>query len=170
MSGLSAVEKRALEALLAKKAEAERQVLTPEQLLLKKMEEASAKLNAKMKHLKLGAYGDIADPKKLDALRKLMKAQGNLDNLIDGQAENLTGRWTAPSKQEHRDFLATLEEHSTEIAIKTHELMSLFRLTPEDKNKFDSDFKDNRAKSKKRQRVYEELDDGGVFTLANGDN
>ena len=164
MSGLSVVEKRALEALLAKKAEAERNVLTPEQLMLKNMEEASAKLNAKMKHLKLGAYGDVADPKKLDALRKLMKAQGNLDNLIDGQSESLTGRWTAPSKQEHRDFLATLEAHSTEIAIKTHELMSLFHLTPEDKNKFESDFKDNRAKSKKRQRVYEDLDDGEVFT------
>ena len=164
MSGLSDVEKRALETLLAKKAEAERKERderTPEQIQLEKATQEHAKLTAKLNFLKLGAYGEVTDPKKLEALRKLFKQQGNLDNLIENQLEHLNGRWSAPSKKEYRDFLSVLETHSTEIAIKTHELCELFSLTPEDKLKFESDYSENRKASKKRLRAFQELEDDG---------
>ena len=165
--GLTEVEQKVFAELVAKKkaaqAKAESKKPTPEELELKKHQDEMAKLSARVKFLKTGAYGDVADPEVLKKLRFVFKMQGELEASIESQVSNLQGRWTAPSKKEQGDFLAQLETHSTNIAIATHDLMLLFNLSPEDQNRFENEFKDGREQSAKRKRVYEKLDAGMFY-------
>ncbi len=103
----------------------------------------------------------MRDLETLKKLRSLFEAQGKLDKILEEKRLALEGRWTAPSKAEYLILLNTLEEKMAEIAITSHNLLSLFHLGETDNIEFKKEFERSTEDSNKRRRAFTSADLGG---------
>ena len=161
MSKMTRDEQEMLDHLLAKRLASVEQAGVEEAKMEHEMEEEIAKTQAKLYFLKMGPYGDVSNPEVLKKLRSLFEAQGKIEKILDGKKRDIEGRWSAPSKADYLLFLKQLEERMLEIAITSHDLLSLLPLGEADETFFKAEFVRSTDESNKRHRAFTSADLGG---------